>query len=152
MKTNPNLLLAWLWILLGFISGMVLGMYFHGEHWLGGYGSFKRRMYRLGHISFFGLGAVNLLFVLTVQNFSLTGSLVQFASLGFIAGAITMPLCCVVMAHFPKAHLIFAVPVVSLILGAAFTLTSVIERQNAAGFPGANASTFNLQLSTSNPK
>ena len=56
MKSNLNLFLGWLWILLGFVSGMALGMFFHRENWLGGYGSFKRRMYRLGHISFFGLG------------------------------------------------------------------------------------------------
>ena len=122
MKSNPNLFLAWLWILLGFVSGMVLGMFFHGENWLGGYGSFKRRMYRLAHISFFGLGAVNLLFCLTVQIFSLTGQPVSIASWAFIVGAITMPVCCVVMAHFPKAHLIFAVPVVSLIAGGSLTL------------------------------
>jgi hypothetical protein len=127
MKSYPNLILAWLWILLGFISGMALGMFFHGENWLGGYGSFKRRMYRLGHISFFGLGAVNLLFCLTVQNFSLAGSLIHFASLAFIIGAIAMPVCCVVMAHFPKAHLVFSVPVVSLIAGGILTLMEVIK-------------------------
>ena len=127
MKSYPNLILAWLWILLGFISGMALGMFFHGENWLGGYGSFKRRMYRLGHISFFGLGAVNLLFCLTVQNFSLSGSLIHFASLAFIVGAIAMPICCVVMAHFPKVHMIFAVPVVSLIAGGILTLLEVIK-------------------------
>jgi hypothetical protein len=127
MKSNPNLILAWLWILLGFISGMALGMFFHTEHWLGGYGGFKRRMYRLGHISFFGLGAVNLLFWLTVQNFSLSGPLIHFASLAFIIGAIAMPVCCVVMAHFPKAHMIFAVPVVSLITGGILTLLEVIK-------------------------
>jgi hypothetical protein len=127
MKSNPNLILAWLWILLGFTSGMALGMFFHGENWLGGYGSFKRRMYRLGHISFFGLGAVNLLFCLTVQNFSLAGPIIHFASLAFIIGAIAMPVCCVVMAHFPKAHLIFAVPVVSLITGGILTFLEVIK-------------------------
>jgi hypothetical protein len=127
MKSNPNLFLAWLWILLGFISGMVLGMFFHRENWLGGYGSFKRRMYRLGHISFFGLGAVNLLFCLTVQNFALVGPLIHFASLAFITGAIAMPLCCVVMAHFPKAHMIFAVPVVSLITGGMLVFLEVIK-------------------------
>jgi hypothetical protein len=127
MKSNPNLILAWLWILLGFASGMVLGMFFHGENWLGGYASFKRRMYRLGHISFFGLGVVNLLFCLTVQNFSLAGPLIHFASLAFITGAIAMPVCCMVMAHFPKAHLIFAVPVVSLIAGGILTLMEVIK-------------------------
>src|SRR5208337_3600726 len=115
MKSNPNLFLAWLWILLGFVSGMVLGLFFHGENWLGGYGSLMRRMYRLGHISFFGLGVVNLLFCLTVQNFSLAGPRIHFASLAFIAGAITMPVCCVLMAHFPKTRMFFAVPVISLI-------------------------------------
>ncbi|MDD5141172.1 MAG: hypothetical protein PHY43_13035 [Verrucomicrobiales bacterium] len=130
MKTEIvqiNLLLAWLWILLGFVSGMALGMFFHGESWLGGYASFKRRMYRLGHISFFGLGAVNLLFCLTVQIFLLAGPLVHFASLAFITGAIAMPVCCVAMAHFPKAHLIFAVPVISLIIGGVLTLMEAIK-------------------------
>src|ERR1039457_3532691 len=125
MKSNPNLILAWLWILLGFVSGMVLGLFFRGENWLGGYGSFKRRMYRLGHISFFGLGAVNLLFCLTVQNFSLAGQGIGMASWAFIVGAITMPVCCVVMAHFPKTHLIFAVPVISLIAGGVLTFGKV---------------------------
>ena len=46
--SQMNLLLAWLWICLGFLSGMLLGLFFHRENWLGGYGSLKRRMYRLG--------------------------------------------------------------------------------------------------------
>jgi len=125
MKSNPNLFLAWLWILLGFITGMILGMFFHGENWLGGYASLKRRMYRLGHISFFGLGVLNLLFCLTVRNFSLTGPLIHGASLAFIVGAIAMPVCCIIMAHFPKAHLIFSVPVVSLITGGILVLLAV---------------------------
>ena len=127
MKFHLNLILAWLWILLGFATGMVLGMFFHGENWLGGYGSFKRRMYRLGHISFFGLGVVNLLFCLTAQTFSLTGPFTVVASWAFIVGAISMPPCCVVMAHFPKAHLIFAVPVISLIAGGVLTFMEVIK-------------------------
>ncbi len=122
-----NLILAWLWILLGFITGMGLGMFFHSENWLGGYGSFKRRMYRLGHISFFGLGAVNLLFCLTTQNLTPASPALGIASWAFIVGAITMPVCCAVMAHFPKAHLIFAVPVVSLIAGAALTVWQLLK-------------------------
>jgi len=144
MKFNPNLFIAWLWILLGFITGMGLGMFFHGENWLGGYGSFKRRMYRLGHISFFGLGAVNLLFYLTAQNFSPTGLSAGIASWAFIVGAIAMPVCCVVMAHFPKAHLIFAVPVISLILGGALTLT-LVAREPANPSLNPQPSTLNSQ-------
>ena len=117
-----NLCVGWLWILLGFITGMVLGMFFHQDRWLGGYGSFKRRMYRLGHISFFGLGTVNLLFWVTLQYLPATSLFAAMASWGFVIGAITMPLCCIVMAHFPKAHMIFAVPVVSLIFAGATVL------------------------------
>jgi hypothetical protein len=156
MKTESvqiNLWLAWLWILLGFLSGMVLGMFFHGEQWLGGYASLKRRMYRLGHISFFGLGVLNLLFVLTVQNFAPAGALVHVASLAFIIGAVAMPVCCVVMAHFPKTHLIFAVPVVSLIIGGALILTQMFHPPNSVGVAkNSPPVTFNLQPSTSNSK
>src|ERR1035437_437518 len=142
MNSNPNLILAWLWILLGFTSGMVLGMFFRGENWLGGYGSFKRRMYRLGHISFFGLGALNLLFWLTVQHFSLAGQGIEIASSAFIVGAIAMPICCVVMASYPKAHLIFAVPVVSLITGGVLTLVLLVEEPKATGTGKLNIPLF----------
>ena len=137
-----NLIAAWAGILLGFMSGMVLGMFFHRENWLGGYASFKRRMYRLAHISFFGLGAVNLLFWLTAKNLSAASSLGDCASWLCIAGAITMPLCCALMAHVPKARLLFAVPVLSLIAGGALTLTLVF----CTGSPSA----INHQLSTIN--
>jgi len=122
-----NLALAWLWIVLGFASGMVLGMFFHDEKWLGGYASHKRRMYRLGHISFFGLGTVNLLFWLTVKNLPALGSLASVASGALMLGALTMPVCCAVMAHFPKAHLVFTIPVLSLISGGIITLLEVIK-------------------------
>lgn len=126
MNSNPNLFFAWLWILLGFVSGMTLGTFFHRENWLGGYGSLKRRMYRLGHISFFGLGAVNLLFFLTAQSFTASSN-VSIASSLFIVGGITMPVCCAVMAHFPKTHLLFTVPVVSLVAGGILTLMEVAK-------------------------
>lgn len=123
-----NLVVAWLWILLGFVSGMFLGMFFHREEWLGGYASLKRRMYRLGHISFFGLGAVNLFFWLTAKNLSASGTSLGLASWAFVLGAVTMPLCCLLMAHVPKAHLIFAIPVSSLITGGVLTLIFLLNQ------------------------
>jgi uncharacterized membrane protein YdcZ (DUF606 family) len=146
-----NLLLAWLWILLGFVSGAVLGLFFHRENWLGGYASFQRRMYRLAHISFFGLGVVNFIFALTLKNFPADGALAQTASWSFIAGAIAMPLCCVMMAHFPKVHFIFAVPVVSLILGGVLTLAQLAEEPKATDTANPIALTVNPQPSTSLP-
>jgi hypothetical protein len=146
-SAHLNLIFAWLWILLGFLSGMILGMFFHRENWLGGYGSFKRRMYRLGHISFFGLGSVNLLFWLTMQKIAAAELLTGAASWAFIVGGVTMPLCCAVMAHFPKAHLIFAVPVMCLITGGVLMLAIFIQEPKSVAATGAaidlRPSTFN---------
>lgn len=121
-KLEFNLWFGWLWILLGFISGTALGIFFTDEKWMGGYGSFKRRMYRLGHISFFGLGTVNLLFWGTMWALKPTGPLTALAAAAFIVGGVTMPICCLIAAHFPKMHLLFAAPVLALILAVAVTL------------------------------
>ena len=122
-----NLALAWLWILLGFGSGLLLGLGFQRENWLGGYSSLKRRLYRLGHISFFGLGAVNLMFHLTAQTLPGNATFLGLSSWLFVVGAVAMPVSCVVMAHQPKAKMLFAVPVLSLLGAGALTLWMVVE-------------------------
>lgn len=111
-----------MWILCGFVSGFVMGLFFHGRHWLGGYGSFKRRLYRLGHISFFGLAIMNLLFYFTAQQLPAGGPVLVVASWGFVIGALSMPACCAVMAHHPRARALFVIPVSSLVVGAVCTL------------------------------
>jgi hypothetical protein len=120
-----NLTIAWIWMLMGFLSGAVMGSFFHREGWLGGYASFRRRMYRLGHISFFGLALMNLMFFVTVRETGLAGDLAVLASRGFVIGAVTMPVCCALMAHFPKTRLLFAVPVVSLIGASSLTIAAL---------------------------
>ena len=128
-----NLILAWAWIVMGFLSGLVMGLFFHQEKWLGGYASFQRRMYRLGHISFFGLGVVNLCFFLTVQALSLSGLMMQAAAWCLIAGAITMPVCCLLMAHYPRSVPLFSVPVLSLLMGGVLTTITVARVLKATG-------------------
>jgi hypothetical protein len=121
-----NLLAAWVGILLGFLSGLALGLFFHREDWLGGYGSFKRRLYRLAHISLFGLGAINFFFYFTAKALP-AGAMLAFASSAFILGAITMPICCLIMAHFPNTRSLFALPVLSLVTGGALTILEITK-------------------------
>ena len=121
-----NLVFAWIWFLAGFLSGMMLGLKFHDDQWLGGYGSFKRRMYRLGHISFFGLGAINLFFHLSVSGRTIS-PLTEWASLAFIVGGVSMPLCCWMMAASKKFQFAFAIPVLSLLSGAIMTILEVAK-------------------------
>jgi len=47
---HMNILAGWLGVLGGVLSGAVIGLFFHRDDWAGGYGSFSRRMLRLGHI------------------------------------------------------------------------------------------------------
>ena len=70
---------------------------------------------------------MNLLFYFTVQSTALDPATVLWASRGFLIGAFTMPVCCAVMAHFPKAHHIFAVPVVSLLTASVLTVLGIIR-------------------------
>jgi hypothetical protein len=133
-----NLLAAWVGLLLGFASGLVLGLFFRRDDWLGGYASFRRRLYRLAHISFFGLGVVNLCFYFTARSLAIAGPGVMIASWAFVAGAITMPICCVVMAHFPRTHLLFGAPVLSLLLGGIITVILVAGAQPHSGASGVD--------------
>ena len=117
-----NLFAGWIGILLGFLAGALQGMLFHKENWLGGYASWPRRMLRLGHISFFGIGFINVLFAVSVSRLDFAGGLVV-ASWLFVAGAISMPLCCYLSAFRRGFRHTFFVPVLCLIIGAVILVT-----------------------------
>jgi len=113
-----HLLFAWAWILTGLVAGMIIGLFFHDEAWLGGYTSWRRRMVRLGHISFLGTGLLTLGFTLTVDRAGLE-HFPQLAGALFVVGAITMPLVCFLSAWRERFRMLFFVPVLSLIVASA---------------------------------
>ena len=112
-----NLLAGWLGMLGGVASGAVIGLFFHREDWMGGYTSFRRRMTRLGHISFFGLGFLNMMFALTASMVALPPLALRLASLGLILGAVTMPVCCFLSAWRKPLRHLFPIPVAGLSIG-----------------------------------
>lgn len=122
-----NLLAGWAGMLLGVISGAVLGLFFHREDWAGGYGSMRRRMMRLGHIAFFGLGFLNLLFEMTIHIAQISGPAVPLASWALILGAATMPICCFLVAWRRGFRHLFPVPVIAVAIGVVITLIALIE-------------------------
>ncbi len=104
-------------MLAGVLSGAAVGLFFHQEGWMGGYNSYRRRLTRLGHISFFGLAFVNLFFAATAGQLHLSRAYLPVASWGLIVGAITMPAVCFLSAwRKPMRHL-FPIPVVSVTAG-----------------------------------
>ena len=112
-----NILAGWAAMLMGVLSGAAIGLFFHVDSWAGGYVSFRRRMLRLAHISFFGLGFVNVMFGLTLQALQLTGPAQVVGSMGLIVGVITMPLCCYLTAWKRIFRHLFPVPVLGVATG-----------------------------------
>lgn len=122
MNDTLNLWAGWIGILGGVASGMGMGLVFHRENWLGGYGSYPRRMLRLGHISFFGLGFLNLMFDQTVLRTSWAGQGMALASVMLIIGAITMPTVCLLSAWKKPLRHLFFIPVIAILTGVSVTL------------------------------
>ncbi len=112
-----NLQFSWIWILAGLLTGTVQGLFFHREDWLGGYGSWPRRLSRLGHIAFFGTGLINMCFAFTVLLLHLNTPLIDMIGWLLILGAVSMSSICYLSAwRKPFRHLFF-IPVISLLLG-----------------------------------
>lgn len=119
MSSSLNLLAGWYGFLGGALSGALIGLRFHREDWLGGYNSFPRRMVRLGHIAFFGLGLINILFALSVATPSVW---TVWGSRLLVVGLVTMPLNCFLTAwRKPFRHLFF-IPAGSTMAGIAALL------------------------------
>jgi len=106
-----------------------MGLFFSREDWLGGYGSWRRRMTRLAHISFFGLGFMNIAFELSVSHLALPrGAGLAAASFCLCVGAATMPLVCYLAAwRQPFRHLFF-VPVTAIVAGVLILAIEALTR------------------------
>ncbi len=111
-----NLQSAWIGFLLGCMAGAIPGLFFHRQDWLGGYPSWPRRMIRLAHISFFGIGLINLAFALTVKSLGMVSGL-RFISILFIVGAVAMPAVCYLSAWRSGFRNLFFIPALSVTTG-----------------------------------
>jgi hypothetical protein len=121
MKLDPIVVTmlnaGWIGMLLGVASGAIIGMFFHREDWMGGYDSYRRRLTRLGHISFFGLAFVNFCFAFTQYVRALSPPWGSVAMSAFLIGAVSMPTCCFLSAwRKPLRHLFF-IPVSGVLVG-----------------------------------
>ena len=126
-----NLYFAWTWMLIGMASGAVMGLFFHRDDWLGGFGSWRRRMVRLAHIAFFGTGLLNLGFALSwgsLERAGETDPLLTVASVLLIVGAVAMPTVCYASAWRDRFRHLFFIPVVSLMGGVAALLAAGLIR------------------------
>ncbi len=119
---------GWVWVLVGLLSGLALGLGFHRDDWLGGYSSFRRRLIRLGHISFLGLGILNILFASAGPRLALGAAALSLASWAWVIGGVAMPTSCALMAWRRGFYLGFGIPVAALLLGVSLTVVGILRR------------------------
>jgi hypothetical protein len=104
--------IGWAIMAFGALVAMATGLQAHRDDWFGGYGSYRRLMLRLGHICYFAMGALLVLYSSVVpEPWHPPGALVYFGVLSMVAGAITLPTVCLLAAWRGPFHLPFALPV-----------------------------------------
>jgi len=113
-----NVYAAWIGFLAGTVAGIIPGLFFVKEDWLGGYSSWRRRMVRLGHISLFGIGLLNLSFAATAYLLEIEAGL-QLSSILLIVGSVTMPLVCYLSAWRATFRNLFFIPALSVAMAIA---------------------------------
>ena len=123
MNFPSNLLAGWIGFLAGAATGALIGLFFHDEKWLGGYGSWPRRLLRLGHIACFGLGLINILFALSAATLPPSPA-ARVGSVLLIVGLITMPLNCFLSAWKKPFRHAFFIPAGSTLFGIVCLLRS----------------------------
>jgi len=84
-------------------------------------------MVRLGHVSFFGLGFINLAYALSLDHMDI-GNPNQIPSVLLIIGALTMPVVCYLSAWRKQARHLFFLPAGSVLLGIALFLYTEVLR------------------------
>jgi len=111
------ILFAWAWFVGGLLSGVILGLGFWRNDYLGGYDAWPRRLTRLGHIAFFGTGLLCLSMGLTAHTLELHAPVLRWAGGLAITGAVTMPIVCFLSAWRKPWRHAFALPVLGLVGG-----------------------------------
>lgn len=124
-NTNYHLLICWIWIGGGIVSGMIMGLYFSDPNWLGGYSSVPRRMIRLGHISFFGMAMLNFFYFMSASHLK-DSDLLAVGGIALIIASLSMPSACFFCASTGLKRSPFYLPVLGAAVSAATMVMGVV--------------------------
>jgi hypothetical protein len=98
--------------------------------WIGEYDALSRRLLRLGHIAFIGLGIPNILLARELPRLGLGPRAARTASVAMNFGNVFLPLTLVASAYYQPVKYVMSVPALSVFL--AFVLAAYGARRPAA--------------------
>ena len=116
-----NRRIGWTSLAVGVATGLVMGLWsFDGPlpvpAWLGAYGDTPRRLARLGHIAFIGLGGINILLARELEISRLSTSARRATSIAMNVGNVLLPLTLFAAALWRPAKYALGLPATSVFL------------------------------------
>lgn len=127
VRTSPSVAIGWTSLATGALMGLILGMWSFGgpipvPGWIGDYDTLPRRLLRLGHIAFFGLGVLNIMLARHLGRARTYVAPRRFALGAMNFGNIFLPLTLIGAAAFEPAKYLMSVPALAvtgaLVIGA----------------------------------
>lgn len=132
-----NRIIGWGSLVMGAGTGLVMGLWsFDGPaptpSWLGEYGDTSRRLARLGHIAFFGLGILNLLLARELPLLALGARAKRTAALAMSFGNVFLPLTLFGGAAFRPLKYLMSLPASAVFLALVIGLWGVCRQGGGA--------------------
>ena len=133
-----NLAVGWGSMAIGALTGLVLGLWSFGgpvsvPDLLGEYDTLPRRLMRLGHIAFFGLGILNILMAVHLGRLRSVDSHAKLALSAMNFGNIFLPLTLISAAFFEPLKYLMSLPAtavaVALIIAARVAIRAARKEQ-----------------------
>ncbi|HYN08027.1 MAG TPA: hypothetical protein VES67_11600 [Vicinamibacterales bacterium] len=133
---SRNRLVGWTSLAVGVAVGLVMGLWsFDGPlrspAWIGEYTDTSRRLVRLGHIAFIGLGLIDILIERELARSALAPAARAVASWAMVIGNVLLPITLFAAAAYRPLKYFMAVPVTSVFL--ALVLTAYASAQATEG-------------------
>jgi hypothetical protein len=133
---DSNRAIGWVSLAAGAATGLILGLWsFDGPvdvpAWLGGYSETSRRLARLGHIAWFGLGILNLLLARELPRSALGAGGRRAASVLMNFGNIGLPLVLFAAAAWRPCKYLLPIPALSVFFALALAARGALGPRGA---------------------
>ncbi|MDX1387794.1 MAG: hypothetical protein R3344_01295 [Acidobacteriota bacterium] len=134
---RSNRAIGWTSLALGVFSGLILGMWsFDGPvpvpEWLGDYGDTSRRLARLGHIAFFGLGFLNLFLARELDALQLDDGQRRTASVAMNFGNVFLPLTLFAASFYHPLKYMMPMPALAVALAMTLAAWGAVRAKGVA--------------------
>jgi uncharacterized membrane protein YiaA len=118
---SRNRFVGWASLAVGVAVGLVMGLWsFDGPlrppAWIGDYADTSRRLVRLGHIAFIGLGLIDILIERELARSALAPAARVVASWAMVMGNVLLPITLFAAAAYHPVKYLMAVPATSVFL------------------------------------